>query len=256
MTDDQLLRYSRHILLDEIGIEGQQRLLASSALVIGAGGLGSPAALYLAASGVGRLTLVDDDAVDLTNLQRQVMHATDRIGQPKVDSGRAALLQINPGIEVVALRERASGARLDALVRAASVVLDCSDNFATRHAVNRACVAARVPLVSGAAIRFDGQISVFDARDPASPCYACLFPEGAGAEDVACSSMGVFAPLVGVIGAMQAAEALKLLIGITPSLAGRLLLLDGRAMQWTSIGIARNPACAACGYCNRAGDPA
>ncbi|HEU4374187.1 MAG TPA: molybdopterin-synthase adenylyltransferase MoeB [Telluria sp.] len=246
MTDDQLLRYSRHILLDEIGIEGQQRLLAASALIIGAGGLGSPAALYLAASGVGRIVLVDDDEVDLTNLQRQVMHASARIGQPKVDSGREALLQINPGVDVVALRERAAGARLDELVRAASVVLDCSDNFATRHAVNRACVAAGVPLVSGAAIRFDGQVSVFDPRAAASPCYACLFPEDAGFADVACSSMGVFAPLVGVIGAMQAAEALKLLLGIGPSLAGRLLLLDGRAMEWTSIGIARNDACPTC----------
>jgi molybdopterin/thiamine biosynthesis adenylyltransferase len=246
MNDAQLLRYSRHILLDEIGIEGQQRLLAAHALVIGAGGLGSPAAMYLAASGVGRLTLVDDDDVDLTNLQRQVMHTTARVGQPKVESGREALMQINPDVEVAALRERVAGARLGQLVASASVVLDCSDNFATRHAVNRACVAARVPLVSGAAIRFDGQISVFDARDPNSPCYACLFPEDAGFEDVACASMGVFAPLVGIIGAMQAAEALKLLIGITPSLAGRLLLLDGRAMEWTSIGIARNPGCRTC----------
>ena len=246
MTDDQLLRYSRHILLDEIGIEGQQRLLASSALVIGAGGLGSPAALYLASAGVGRITLVDDDEVDLTNLQRQIMHATARIGQPKVESGREALMQINPGIEVIALRERVAGARLDELVGAASVVLDCSDNFATRHAVNRACVAAKVPLVSGAAIRFDGQLSVFDARDAASPCYACLFPEDAGFADVACSTMGVFAPLVGVIGAMQAAEALKLLAGIGVSLAGRLLLLDGRNMEWTSIGIARNHDCRTC----------
>jgi molybdopterin/thiamine biosynthesis adenylyltransferase len=246
MTDDQLLRYSRHILLDEIGIEGQQRLLAAHALVIGAGGLGSPAALYLAASGVGHITLVDDDDVDLTNLQRQLMHSTARIGQPKVESGREALMQINPGIAVSALRERLAGARLDQLVGAASVVLDCSDNFATRHAVNRACVAAQVPLVSGAAIRFDGQISVFDPRSEESPCYACLFPEDGGFEDVACSSMGVFAPLVGVIGAMQAAEALKLLLGIGPSLAGRLLLLDGRAMAWTSIGIARNAACPTC----------
>jgi molybdopterin/thiamine biosynthesis adenylyltransferase len=246
MNDDQLLRYSRHILLDEIGIEGQQRLLAAHALVIGAGGLGSPAAMYLAASGVGRITLVDDDDVDLTNLQRQVMHATARIGQPKVESGREALMQINPGVAVTALRERVAGARLDELVRASAVVLDCSDNFATRHAVNRACVAAAVPLVSGAAIRFDGQVSVFDARDAASPCYACLFPEDGGFEDVACSSMGVFAPLVGVIGAMQAAEALKLLLAIKPSLAGRLLLLDGRAMEWTSIGIARNAACPTC----------
>ena len=248
MTDQQLLRYSRHILLDEIGIEGQQRLLAAHALVIGAGGLGSPVAMYLAASGVGHITLVDDDIVDLTNLQRQVMHTSGRVGQPKVESGREALMQINPGIVVTALRERAAGERLAQLVAAASVVLDCSDNFATRHAVNRACVAAHVPLVSGAAIRFDGQISVFDAREARFPCYACLFPDDGHFEDAACSSMGVFAPLVGVIGAMQAAEALKLLIGITPSLAGRLLLLDGRAMEWTSIGIARNPACPVCAH--------
>jgi molybdopterin/thiamine biosynthesis adenylyltransferase len=248
MTDDQLLRYSRHILLDEIGIEGQQRLLAASALVIGAGGLGSPAALYLAAAGVGRITLVDDDVVDLTNLQRQIMHATARIGQPKVASGREALMQINPGVEVIALQERAAGARLAELVGAATVVLDCSDNFATRHAVNRACLAARVPLVSGAAIRFDGQISVFDARAAASPCYACLFPQHDGVEDVACASMGVFAPLVGVIGAMQAAEALKVLLGIGTSLAGRLLLLDGRSMEWTSIGVARDATCPVCSH--------
>jgi molybdopterin/thiamine biosynthesis adenylyltransferase len=176
MNDRQLLRYSRHILLDEIGIEGQERFLAARVLVVGAGGLGSPAAMYLAASGVGRIVLVDDDEVDLTNLQRQVMHTTERVGMPKVDSGRLALAQINPEVEVVALRERADAARLAELVRDADVVLDCSDNFATRHAVNRACVAAGVPLVSGAAIRFDGQLSVFDVRDPASPCYACLFP--------------------------------------------------------------------------------
>jgi molybdopterin/thiamine biosynthesis adenylyltransferase len=246
MNDNQLLRYSRHILLDEIGIEGQARLLASHALVIGAGGLGSPAALYLASSGVGRITLVDDDVVDLTNLQRQIMHATARVGQPKAESGRQALIELNPEIDVVALRERAGPARLLELARSASVVLDCSDNFATRHAVNRACVAAGVPLVAGAVIRFDGQISVFDPRAPGSPCYACLFPEDGKFEDVACSTMGVFAPLVGVIGAMQAAEAMKLLVGIGQSLAGRLLLLDGRAMEWTSIGVARNPACPVC----------
>jgi molybdopterin/thiamine biosynthesis adenylyltransferase len=246
MTDDQLLRYSRHILLDEIGIEGQQALLDASALVIGAGGLGSPAAMYLASAGVGRIVLVDDDEVDLTNLQRQIMHATARIGQPKVESGREALLQINPGVDVVALRERAAGARLDQLVGAASVVLDCSDNFATRHAVNRACFAAKVPLVAGAVIRFDGQISVFDPRAVESPCYACLFPEDGRFEDAACSTMGVFAPLVGVIGAMQAAEAMKLVIGTGQSLAGRLLLLDGRAMEWTSIAVTRNAACQVC----------
>jgi len=247
MNDQQLLRYSRHILLDEIGIEGQQRLLDASVLVIGAGGLGSPAALYLAAGGVGRIVLVDDDDVDLTNLQRQVMHTTARIGQPKVASGREALLQINPDIEVVALRERLQGARLAELAGAVDVVLDCSDNFATRQAVNRACVAAGVPLVAGAAIRFDGQISVYDVRDPASPCYACLFPEDSRFEDVACSSMGVFAPLVGIVGTMQAAEALKLLAGVGRSLAGRLLMLDGRAMEWTEIGVARNPSCPVCG---------
>jgi len=247
MNDHQLLRYSRHILLDDIGIDGQQRLLDAHALIIGAGGLGSPAALYLASSGIGRITLVDDDTVDLTNLQRQVMHTTGRIGRPKVESGRAALLAINPEIEVIALRERVQDARLRELVREATVVLDCSDNFATRHAVNRACVHEGKPLVSGAAIRFDGQLAVFDTRLPEAPCYACLFPEDSGFEDVACSTMGVFAPLVGVVGAMQAAEALKLVAGIGAPLAGRLLLLDGRAMDWSSLRVARNPSCPVCG---------
>jgi molybdopterin-synthase adenylyltransferase len=247
MNDNQLLRYSRHILLDEIGIEGQQKLLAAHALVIGAGGLGSPAAFYLASAGIGKITLVDNDTVDLTNLQRQILHSSDRIGQPKADSGKRTLAQLNPEVEVVALAERASGERLSELVSAASVVLDCSDNFATRHAVNRACVAHKVPLVSGAAIRFDGQISVFDPRNEESPCYACLFPEDQQFEEVACSTMGVFAPLVGIIGAMQAAEALKLVAGIGESLAGRLLLLDARSMEWSSIRIGRSSDCAVCG---------
>jgi molybdopterin/thiamine biosynthesis adenylyltransferase len=246
MDDRQLLRYSRHILLDEVGIEGQERVLGARALIIGAGGLGSPAALYLAASGVGRITLVDDDEVDLTNLQRQVMHTTARVGQPKVESGREALRQINPDIEVIALRERVAGERLRELVADHDVVLDCSDNFATRQAVNRACVAAGVPLVAGAVIRFDGQLSVFDVRDPVSPCYACLFPEDSRFEDVACSSMGVFAPLVGVIGAVQAAEALKLLAGCGQPLVGRLLMLDGRYMEWTELRVGRDPGCPAC----------
>ena len=246
MNDQQLLRYSRHILLDEIGIEGQQKVLHAAAMVIGAGGLGSPAALYLASAGIGRLILVDDDEVDLTNLQRQIMHTTARVGQPKVESGRAALQAINPECEVVAIKERVAGTRLAELVGQADVVLDCCDNFATRHAVNRACFAQGVPLVSGAVIRFDGQLSVFDPRSESSPCYACLFPEDQGFEDAACSTMGVFAPLVGVVGAMQAAEALKLLIGTGRSLAGRLLLLDGRAMEWTSIALERNPVCPAC----------
>ncbi len=247
MNDNQLLRYSRHILTDEIGIEGQQKLLASHALVIGAGGLGSPVALYLASAGVGKITLADNDTVDLTNLQRQILHSTDNVGIPKVESGKQTLARINPDIDVVALQERLAGERLLELVAAADVVLDCSDNFATRHAVNQACVQKRKPLVSGAAIRFDGQISVFDARSERSPCYACLFPPEQEFEEVQCSTMGVFAPLVGIIGAMQAAEALKLLAGVGESLAGRLLLLEARGMEWTSIGIARNAACSVCG---------
>jgi molybdopterin/thiamine biosynthesis adenylyltransferase len=247
MNDQQLLRYSRHILLDEIGIEGQQRLLAAHALVIGAGGLGSPAAFYLASAGVGCITLVDNDTVDLTNLQRQILHDSERIGLPKAESGKQTLARINPGIEIVALQERVEGARLEQLVRAADVVLDCSDNFATRHAVNRACVKHKVPLVSGAAVRFDGQISVFDSRDAASPCYACLFPPEQHFEDEQCGTMGVFAPLVGIIGAMQAAEALKLLAQAGTSLAGRLLLLDAAGMEWNSIRIARSESCPVCG---------
>jgi molybdopterin/thiamine biosynthesis adenylyltransferase len=247
MNDDQLLRYSRHILLDDIGIEGQERILAAHALVIGAGGLGSPAAYYLASAGIGRITLVDNDTVDLTNLQRQILHTTDRVGQPKAESGKLALGRINPEVDVIALVERADDARLDELVRSATVVLDCSDNFATRHAVNRACVAHRVPLVSGAAIRLDGQVSVFDTRRNDAPCYACLFPPDQEFEETLCSTMGVFAPLVGIIGTMQAAEALKLVAGVGESLAGRLLLLDARTMDWTSIKVARNNACPVCG---------
>ncbi|KIF83930.1 HesA/MoeB/ThiF family protein [Noviherbaspirillum autotrophicum] len=247
MNDNQLLRYSRHILLDEIGIEGQEKLLAAHALVIGAGGLGSPAAYYLASAGIGKITLVDNDSVDLTNLQRQILHTTERVGQPKAQSGKQTLERINPDIEIAALAERAEGERLAELVGQASVVLDCSDNFATRHAVNKACVERGVPLVSGAAIRFDGQISVFDSRRPDTPCYACLFPPDQEFEEVLCSTMGVFAPLVGIIGTMQAAEALKVVAGIGETLAGRLLLLDARHMEWTSIRVARNASCPVCG---------
>jgi len=246
MDDSQLLRYSRHILLDEIGIEGQQKLLDARVLVIGAGGLGSPAALYLASAGVGHITLVDDDEVDLTNLQRQIAHTTERVGRKKAESAREAMAQINPAVDVLALVERVDDARLAALVQSADVVLDCTDNFKTRHAVNRACVQHRVPLVSGAVIRFDGQVSVFDPRSGENPCYSCLFPQDQAFEDVACSTMGVFAPLVGVVGAMQAAEALKLIMGIGESLAGRLLLLDGLRMEWSSIRIARHDTCPVC----------
>ncbi|ALU87410.1 molybdopterin biosynthesis protein MoeB [Herbaspirillum rubrisubalbicans M1] len=246
MDDQQLLRYSRHILLDDIDIAGQTRLLQSHALIIGAGGLGSPAAMYLASAGVGHITLVDHDTVDLTNLQRQIMHTTARVGEPKVESGRQALQEINPGVQVTTVAERVEGARLQALVTQADVVLDCSDNFATRHAVNRACVAAGVPLVSGAAIRFDGQVSVFDTRQQSAPCYACLFPPEREFEEVQCSTMGVFSPLVGIIGTMQAAEAIKLLAGIGRSLAGRLLILDAREMEWTAIAIGRDRQCPVC----------
>jgi molybdopterin/thiamine biosynthesis adenylyltransferase len=246
MDDDQLLRYSRHILLDEIGIEGQQRLLDGRALVIGAGGLGSPAALYLAGAGVGRITLVDHDSVDLTNLQRQIAHDTGSVGVPKAQSAARRMAAINPEPQVRALVQRADAALLDALVREADVVLDCSDNFKTRHAVNAACVAHAKPLVAGAAIRFDAQLSVYDVRDARCPCYACLFPPESGFEDVACSTMGVFSPLVGIVGCMQAAEALKLLAGVGESLAGRMQMLDARRMEWSEIRVQPDPACAVC----------
>ena len=247
MTDDQLLRYSRHILLDEIGIEGQTRLLQSHALVIGAGGLGSPVALYLGTAGVGRITLVDHDTVDVTNLQRQIAHNLARVGQPKAESARQTINAINPDVQVVAVTRRADAAWLDSAVASADVVIDCSDNFQTRHAVNAACVARRKPLVSGAAIGFDGQVSVYDSRQPDAPCYACLFPPEATFEEVRCATMGVFAPLVGIIGTVQAAEALKLLMGLGSSLAGRLQMLDARLMEWTEIRMARQPDCPVCG---------
>lgn len=247
MDDQQLLRYSRHILLDEIGIEGQERWLAAHAVIIGAGGLGSPAALFLAASGVGHITLVDDDTVDLTNLQRQILHDTASVGQPKAASGRARLARINPGVRVDIVTERADDTVLDTLAAGATVMLDCSDNFATRHAVNRACVKHRVPLVSGAALRFDGQVGVFDVRDPASPCYECLFPSDQPFPEQQCATMGVLAPLVGIIGATQAAEALKLIAGLGQPLAGRLLMLDALTMEWTTMRCAPNPECTVCG---------
>ncbi len=247
MNDQQLLRYSRHILLDALGVEGQQHILDSHALIIGAGGLGSPAALYLASAGIGRITLVDDDTVDFTNLQRQIMHTQARVDQPKALSGQAALQAINPDIEIVPLTTRLSGQALVDLVGTADLVLDCTDNFATRHAINRACVHHRKPLVSGAAIRFDGQISVYDLRHDTAPCYHCLFPEGEDVEEVRCAVMGVFAPLTGIIGSMQAAEALKLAAGIGETLNGRLLLLDALSMTWRNIKFQQDPACAVCG---------
>ena len=247
MDDQQRLRYSRHLLLNEFGEEAQERLLAAHALVIGAGGLGSSALLYLAASGMGRITVCDGDRVDLTNLQRQVVHRQESIGQPKAASAAATLRSINPDIRIEPLEERAGPERLAALVRGADVVLDCSDNFATRHAINRACVAARKPLVSGAGIRFDGQVAVFDLRHAEAPCYHCLFAEDAQSEDVRCAVMGVFAPLVGIIGTFQAMEAIKLVAGIGDTLAGRLLLFDALSSRWHEVRLARDPHCRVCG---------
>lgn len=246
LSDEQLLRYSRHILLEELGVEGQRRLLDAHVLVIGAGGLGSPVVLYLGTAGVGRITIVDHDTVDLTNLQRQIAHNLERVGQPKVESAARSIAAINPEVRVRPLRERVEGERLAQLVAEADVVVDCSDNFATRHAVNRACVVHGKPLVSGAAIGFDGQISVYDTRQPEAPCYACLFPPEAAFEEVRCATMGVFAPLVGIIGTMQAAEVLKLIAGVGTSLAGRLQMLDARTMEWSEVRLARQAGCPVC----------
>ena len=247
MNDDQLLRYSRHILLDDVGIEGQQRLVDAHVLVVGAGGLGSPVALYLAASGVGHISIADHDVVDLTNLQRQIAHTTARVGQPKVDSASQAMLALNPEVRVTALPHKLDATQLNALVPTVQVVVDCCDNFETRQAVNAACVKHQVPLVSGAAIRMDGQLAVYDARDDKSPCYACIFPPDQPPEEVRCSTMGVLAPLVGVIGTMQAMETVKLITGIGSRLTGRLQMLDGRAMAWNEVRLQRNTACTVCG---------
>lgn len=245
MNDDELLRYSRHILLQEIGIEGQARIRAASALVIGAGGLGSPAAFYLASAGIGRLTLVDGDAVDLTNLQRQILHTSERIGINKAASGLTTLAALNPQVAITAVAERVGPEKLGALVAAADVVLDCTDNFATRHAINLTCVTQSKALVSGAAVRFDGQLAVFDLRQHESPCYACLFPEGDG-EDELCAVMGVFAPVTGIVGTMQAAEALKLVAQVGTVVHGRLLLLDALTLEVRTVRFERDQACPVC----------
>jgi len=247
VNDAQLLRYSRHILLDEVGIEGQQRLVDSHVLVVGVGGLGSPVALYLAASGVGQLTLADPDEVDLTNLQRQIAHTTARVGLAKVLSAREAIAALNPEVRVHPLAERLDDARLRDIVPKVDLVVDCCDNFATRQAVNRACVQHRVPLVSGAAIRLDGQLAVYDAREPSSPCYACVFPPEAMPEEVRCATMGVLAPLVGVIGTLQALEAVKMLAGLPSRLVGRLQMFDGRGLRVDEIGLSKRADCPVCG---------
>ncbi|NWG86680.1 MAG: HesA/MoeB/ThiF family protein [Hydrogenophilaceae bacterium] len=246
MNDQQLLHYSRHILLNEIGVDGQERLLASHALIVGVGGLGSPAALYLAAAGVGRITLADADHVELTNLQRQIAHNMASLNENKAASAARRMQAMNPDVAIHPLAERLAGDRLAELVGQVDVVLDCSDNFATRHAINRACVRQKKPLVSGAAVRFDGQVSVFDLRQTDAPCYACLFPENAEESEMRCAEFGVFAPLVGVVGAMQAAEALKLLMGIGHSLNGRLLLYNALDAEWRAIKLKKDGRCTVC----------
>ncbi|MDP1596355.1 MAG: HesA/MoeB/ThiF family protein [Methylotenera sp.] len=246
MNDNQLLRYSRHILLPQIEYEGQEKLVNSHALIVGAGGLGSPAALYLVASGVGTLTICDFDVVDITNLQRQIVHTTSAVGINKAISAQNTLSNINPEVKVNAVCEKSTEADFARLISQADVVLDCSDNFATRYMLNKLCVQLKKPLVSGAALGFEGQITVYDMRSDASPCYHCLFPDNGEDTDLRCANNGVFAPLVGMVGATQAAEALKLLMGIGESLQGRLLLLDALSMEWRTIKLGKDPACLVC----------
>lgn len=246
LSDEQLLRYSRQIMLADVDIAGQEAWLNATVLIVGLGGLGSPVAIYLAAAGVGRLVLVDDDQVDLSNLQRQIVHTTDRIGTPKVNSAAQALAAINPEVQIETISERLEGVALQALVARVDLVVDCCDNFATRFALNSACVAQRTPLVSGAAIRMEGQVAVYDPRREDSPCYQCLYKPG-DEENLTCSQSGVLAPLVGIIGSVQAMEALKVLAGIGESLVGRLLLLDGRTMEWRSLRLKKDKCCPVCG---------
>ncbi|HEX7387050.1 MAG TPA: molybdopterin-synthase adenylyltransferase MoeB [Castellaniella sp.] len=248
LDDARLMRYARHILLDELGIEGQEKLLAASVLIVGAGGLGSPVALYLAAAGVGHIVLVDDDVVELGNLQRQILHTTATLGRPKAQSGLEAIRALNPDVQVEAQVERLDDTRLLELVGRVDLVMDCTDNFATRHAINRACVAKSRPLVSGAAIRFSGQVSVYDFRQPESPCYHCLFPESESARELRCATTGVLGPLLGMVGSVQAAEAIKLIVGMGEPLVGRLLSVDALQMQWHTVRFKRDPACLVCGH--------
>lgn len=244
MNDQQLLRYSRHILVDEIGIEGQEKLLASHALIIGAGGLGSPAALYMASAGVGTLSIADGDNVELSNLQRQILHTEARIGQNKTQSAQTALDTVNPGCQILPL-PRLEGTALNEAVAQADVVLDCSDNFTTRYALNRACLAAKKPLISGAAIKLTGQLFVMDPRQPDAPCYACLYPEDSADEDLRCATTGILAPLTGVIGCMQAVEAIKLLAGFGSAASG-LQRYNAMTGLWSKSGVIKDPACRTC----------
>mgnify|MGYP000163731458 CR=1 FL=1 len=246
MRDDQLLRYSRHILLNEWGVDGQERVSQSHALVVGAGGLGSPAALYLASAGVGQITLIDHDVVDVTNLQRQIAHTQDRVGQLKVESLKKAIEQINPEVQVQCIAQRADSVLLKHHVALADVVLDCTDNFETRHAINLACVQHNKPLVSGSALRMDGQVAVYDIRQSQAPCYACVFPPTQQFEETRCATMGVLAPLVGIIGSLQATEALKILSGMGASLTGQLILFNAQFMEWQTLQTHRHVQCPVC----------
>ncbi len=245
MNDELLLRYSRQIMLPQIDIWGQEKIIQARVLIIGAGGLGCPAAMYLAAAGIGHLTLADGDKVELSNLQRQIAHHTQDIGQPKAKSAKRTLLSLNPNVQAEALCERLQGPSLLEPVKKADIVLDCSDNFSTRFDVNRACVQTQTPLVSGAAIRFEGQVAVFDPRQQDSPCYNCLYPD---LEELAesCSETGVIAPITGIVGSIQALEAIKVLLNIGRPLTGRLLLLDGLTMEWHHMTLPKNMACPTC----------
>ncbi len=247
MNDEQLLRYSRQIMLPQVDVAGQQRLLDSRVLIVGMGGLGSPVAMYLAAAGVGELLLADFDTVDLSNLQRQILHGSDDIGRPKVESARDTLQVLNPEVKISTFNQRLEGEALAAQIHAVDLVVDATDNFATRFMLNDACVAARKPLVSGAAIRMEGQVSVFHNEREGSPCYRCLYREEGEEAATTCSENGVLSPVVGIIGAVQATEALKVLLGIGDTLGGRLLLLDALTMEWRSLKLRKDQNCPACG---------
>lgn len=246
MQDEELLRYSRQIMLPEMDVAGQQKLLDATVLIVGMGGLGCPAAMYLAAAGVGHLILADDDTVEITNLQRQIAHGQSDLGSPKVLSAESTLKNLNPHVRVTPIQQRLSAEQMDALVPKATLVLDACDNFSTRFALNQACIRHRVPLVSGAAIRMEGQVAVFDSRDETSPCYQCLYRLGDD-EQVSCARNGVMAPVVGIIGAVQAMEVIKMIAGVGEALVGRLLLLDASTMQWRQMRLPRDPQCPACG---------
>ncbi len=246
MDDNQLLRYSRQIMLPEVDVAGQEKLRDAKALVVGLGGLGSPIALYLAAAGVGKLVLADDDVVELSNLQRQIVHANAALGQAKAASAKASLAAINPGVEVEAIAERIGGPGLEPLLDRVDLAIDATDNFATRFALNDACWRRGTPLVSGAAIRWEGQLAVFDPRDAASPCYRCLYADGSG-EALNCAENGVIAPLVGVVGAMQAMEAVKLITGAGDPLTGRVLYYDAKRGEWRAFKLSKRPGCLTCG---------